>query len=151
MGEVKVSFVLGDIRELPYGDGDIDGVVSLATLHHLPTSEDRKSAMEECWRVLRPGGIALLSVWAREQARFSSATPVEEGAPEGDVVIPWTRELDGRVFSRYYHLFTRQEFEALVSSSSWEGVVFSHAHNHHVFGRKGGGASLDEVPDGLVD
>jgi len=61
-------------------------------------------------------------------------------------VIPWTRELDKKVFKRYYHLYAQEEFKVLVNESNWNGVVFSHAHNHHMFGRKGGEVNISEVP-----
>ncbi len=146
--DLILEFVVGDARELAFEE-EMDGVVCIAALHHLPSPEDRSRAMEELWRVLKPGGIGLVSTWAREQARFATAMPVENDAPEGDVLIPWTRELDRQVFQRYYHMYARGEFEMLGGRSSWNGVVFSHAHNHHVFGRKGKGTRLDEVPRNL--
>ncbi|MCK4718701.1 MAG: class I SAM-dependent methyltransferase, partial [Thermoplasmata archaeon] len=115
--DLILEFVVGDARELAFEE-EMDGVVCIAALHHLPSPEDRSRAMEELWRVLKPGGIGLVSTWAREQARFATAMPVENDAPEGDVLIPWTRELDRQVFQRYYHMYARGEFEMLVGRSS---------------------------------
>ena len=48
-----------DARALPYEDASFDVVVSQVTLEHV---RDKASALEEVWRVLRPGGEALLEM-----------------------------------------------------------------------------------------
>lgn len=45
-----------DMQDLPYGDGEFDFVVSDQVIEHL---EDPKKAIQESWRVLRSGGIAI--------------------------------------------------------------------------------------------
>ena len=43
------------------------GINSIAVIHHMATHERRRYAIEECIRVLKPGGRLLLCVWAYEQ------------------------------------------------------------------------------------
>lgn len=54
----KIPVVLGDAGRIPFKDGSFDGVVAKGVLHHLPTTA---TAIAEIARVLKPGGIAVLS------------------------------------------------------------------------------------------
>jgi SAM-dependent methyltransferase len=73
----RVSYVYGDVRNLPFRDGWFDTVVSLSTIEHigmdnraygsnLPPSADpdveAATALRELRRVMRPGGELLISV-----------------------------------------------------------------------------------------
>jgi ubiquinone/menaquinone biosynthesis C-methylase UbiE len=51
------SAQVGDARALPLGDATVDAVLALGPLYHLPDADDRRRALHEAWRVLRPGGI----------------------------------------------------------------------------------------------
>lgn len=52
-------FVVGDISHLPFKEGAFEGVVSLHTVHHLPP-EDHRAGFQEFYRVLAPGGRAVV-------------------------------------------------------------------------------------------
>jgi SAM-dependent methyltransferase len=52
---------VGDMRELPFGDGHFDAVVSSYAIDHLRRAE-RPKAIAEVARVLKPGGDFLLMV-----------------------------------------------------------------------------------------
>jgi ubiquinone/menaquinone biosynthesis C-methylase UbiE len=51
------SAELGDARALPYPDDTADAVLLLGPLYHLQEPTDRRRALEEARRVLRPGGL----------------------------------------------------------------------------------------------
>jgi arsenite methyltransferase len=51
----------GDARQLPFGDGTFDVVVSLNVLHNIARREEREKALIEIARVLKPGGRLLIS------------------------------------------------------------------------------------------
>ena len=53
------SLVLGDATALPFGDREFDAVVGLDIFEHI---EDHERAYQEAARVLRPGGVLVLSV-----------------------------------------------------------------------------------------
>jgi len=55
------DFVLSDARALPFPDGHFDAVVSAHLLSRLPGGEDRGEAVAEMFRVLRPGGLAVVT------------------------------------------------------------------------------------------
>ncbi|KFD62438.1 hypothetical protein M514_10706, partial [Trichuris suis] len=58
-----------DCRNIPFRDETFDAVLSIAVIHHLSTTERRIQALNQLIRVLRPGGRALVYVWAAEQTR----------------------------------------------------------------------------------
>ncbi|KAK6115755.1 hypothetical protein DH2020_008024 [Rehmannia glutinosa] len=59
--------LVADAVNLPYRTGYGDAAISIAVLHHLSTESRRKGAVEELIRVVKPGGLVLITVWAREQ------------------------------------------------------------------------------------
>jgi SAM-dependent methyltransferase len=57
----RVKVQTADMRRLPFADRSFDVVVSRAAIHNLPSAADRAAAIREIARVLKPGGIALIS------------------------------------------------------------------------------------------
>jgi ubiquinone/menaquinone biosynthesis C-methylase UbiE len=56
---------LGDARELPYEDAAFDAVLMLGPLYHLPAADDRRRALAEGVRVLRPQGVLAAATISR--------------------------------------------------------------------------------------
>ncbi|XP_077526241.1 tRNA (carboxymethyluridine(34)-5-O)-methyltransferase alkbh8 [Haemaphysalis longicornis] len=75
--ERGIEVLQADVLQMPFRDGAFDACISIAVLHHLSTVERREAAVREILRLLRPGGCALIYVWALEQNEPDS----EEGAP----------------------------------------------------------------------
>lgn len=59
----EVEAYVGDIQELPFGDGEFDCVFAGWVLYHVL---DRERAISECARVLRPGGRFVTATLADE-------------------------------------------------------------------------------------
>lgn len=59
--------LVADAVDLPYRTGFGDAAISIAVLHHLSTEGRRKKAIEELIRVVKKGGLVLITVWAVEQ------------------------------------------------------------------------------------
>ena len=57
----RVRIETADMRKMPFPDGAFDVVVSNAAIHNLYAREDRSKAIREIARVLKPGGMALIS------------------------------------------------------------------------------------------
>ncbi|XP_037697248.1 alkylated DNA repair protein alkB homolog 8 isoform X2 [Choloepus didactylus] len=56
-----------DALAVPIRSESCDACISIAVIHHFATVERRVTALQELVRLLRPGGKALIYVWAMEQ------------------------------------------------------------------------------------
>ncbi|NXF75373.1 ALKB8 protein, partial [Sclerurus mexicanus] len=56
-----------DALSVPMRSGSCDACISIAVIHHFSTAERRLATIHELARLLRPGGTALIYVWAMEQ------------------------------------------------------------------------------------
>ena len=117
--EPAAAYVLGDMVSLPLPSDTFDAAVCVAAVHHLPSEDDRVSALIELRRVLRPAGKALLTAWSFEDPRFV------ESARQGqaDVWVPW-RAGGPPGTTRFYHLFRAGEFERLTLAAGFQGERF---------------------------
>jgi ubiquinone/menaquinone biosynthesis C-methylase UbiE len=52
----RVRIETGDIRALPFPDASFDVVVSSLAIHNIRSNDDRRKAVAEALRVLKPGG-----------------------------------------------------------------------------------------------
>ncbi|MCC7010831.1 MAG: methyltransferase domain-containing protein [Acidobacteria bacterium] len=71
------SMIGGSVAALPLSDGCADLVTSFDVLYCLDDETERR-AIAEMWRVLRPGGIALLNVAALDVLRGSHSALTHE-------------------------------------------------------------------------
>ena len=55
----RPGFAMADIRALPFSDDCFDLIYSMGTIEHFP---DYRTAVDEIYRVLRPGGTAIIGV-----------------------------------------------------------------------------------------
>jgi tRNA (uracil-5-)-methyltransferase TRM9 len=99
-----------DGLRLAYRSNVFDAALSIAVVHHFATAERRLHAVQEIVRILKPGGVALIYVWAVEQAKDRGGV---------DVFIDWEvhSKFDetNTVHKRYYHLFKKGELEELLA------------------------------------
>ena len=105
---------------LSFRAGVFDAVISIAVIHHIPSLAGRIAALRQISRSLKAGGRALVYVWAMEQEEGSVGA---RKFASQDVFVPWhfqtkyseegsTEKLEQ--MHRYYHVFTRSEFESLL-------------------------------------
>ncbi|MBI2084908.1 MAG: class I SAM-dependent methyltransferase [Candidatus Aenigmarchaeota archaeon] len=102
----KVNFPLvkANCLDLPFRANTFDYVISVAVFHHLDSEEKRLKAFKEVFRILKPNGIALVTVWNKTQPRFILG--------KKDQYVAWNHK--GVVHQRYYHLFTYREMEKMA-------------------------------------
>lgn len=58
VGLSNVAFKSGDAEHLPFADAQFDGAVTRAAVHHFA---EPQNAINEMYRVLRPGGVAVIA------------------------------------------------------------------------------------------
>jgi SAM-dependent methyltransferase len=57
----KVDVQTADMRRIPFAGGVFDVVISRAAIHNIYSATEREKAISEIARVLKPGGIAVIS------------------------------------------------------------------------------------------
>ena len=104
--------VSGDAGLMPFGDGAFDRVIAAEVLEHIL---DDQRAMNELARVLRPGGLAAITVPAFLPERICWALSSEyHDTPGGHVRI-----------------YTRVELEAKLARAGLTALWHHHAHGLH--------------------
>lgn len=73
----QCRFVAGDMRNMPFEDGEFGGLMALGSVEHMP--EGPAGALKEFHRVLKPRGIAVITVpyggWLR-RTRLTLLKPI---------------------------------------------------------------------------
>ena len=105
----NAEWVCCDATELPFGAGEFDVAVYVATIHHIRPRSSRLRSLDELARILAPDGRALVSAWSTAHDRFDADTGF-------DTTIDWTLPGGERV-PRYYHIYDPGEFEADLERS----------------------------------
>lgn len=63
--EEDMGFFVGDVRAMSFSDAVFDRVLLVSVIEHVAT--DRLKGIEECMRVLKPGGVLMLTMDVRVQ------------------------------------------------------------------------------------
>jgi SAM-dependent methyltransferase len=86
---------VGDATAMPFEDGSFDKVIAAEVLEHIPADQ---KAMNEIARVLRPGGVAAITVpsWLPERICWRLSDDYHN-VPGGHVRIFTQRELDTKL------------------------------------------------------
>jgi ubiquinone/menaquinone biosynthesis C-methylase UbiE len=104
--------VVGDALSMPFPDGSYDRVIAAEVFEHIP---DDMTAMREVLRVLKPGGLAAVTVPSFLPERICWALSEDyHTAPGGHIRI-----------------YTRAELEAKLKSTGFEVGPHHHAHGLH--------------------
>ena len=104
--------ISGDATAMPFGDGMFDRVIAAEVLEHIG---DDQRAMNELGRVLRPGGLAAITVPSFLPERICWALSAEyHEVPGGHVRI-----------------YTRVELEAKLARAGLTALWHHHAHGLH--------------------
>jgi ubiquinone/menaquinone biosynthesis C-methylase UbiE len=61
------QFQVADAQALPFADNTFDCVCSMGVLHHVP---DTQKALDEIYRVLKPGGRLIVMFYHRNSAKY---------------------------------------------------------------------------------
>ncbi|OWR44852.1 hypothetical protein KGM_211918 [Danaus plexippus plexippus] len=146
----RACCVRADVLHAPLCDCRADAVLCVAVIHHFSTYARRRQAIASIARLLRPGGRALVTVWAKDQSKsnylckdkvntesdtYKTAgihLPVHQNRTQfkhNDVLVPWKlrkvkenklENESSQTLLRYYHVFEEHELEELCRN---QGVV----------------------------
>ena len=100
-----------DMANIPLPEQIFDGIISIASFHHLATEERRKQTLMEMKRMLKDDGKILLSIWSIDQRHNSKLN-----FNYGDNYIPW-KDSEGNIKgNRYYYIFELNEIIKLIET-----------------------------------
>lgn len=112
----NIKLLVGDVTDLPFEDGSFDRVILSEVLEHVP---DDKKALSEVYRVLRPGGILVITVpnhnypflwdplnWIREHLGLGHFNP-DSG-------------FFGGIWAMHQRLYFPSEIEKLVGDTGFQ-------------------------------
>jgi len=98
-------------------DNTFDHGIFIAALHCIETKTKRKKSLEELYRVLKPSGTAIITVWDSDDKRFKKIKD------KGDIYMAWNHDMISHM--RYYYLFKKQELKKLIESAGFKITKFS--------------------------
>ncbi len=108
------NFLIADLTDPAFwqGLGQFDFIVCLATLHHLPTHHDQLLVLTQINKHLKPGGVALISVWRLWKLKYLPyhislrhlAIPFHSGP------------------KRYFYAFTQKGLSDLVQQAGFRQI-----------------------------
>lgn len=130
--DLNIHLILSDMLALPIRPSSIDFVFSIASIHHITKKSERDHILDYLSSILRKNGYILISVWRKFQKKYryhflsvfikqklSSSYKIKQksqGLYEfGDILIPWTVSSKQVTYSRFYHLFSKNELKRLLS------------------------------------
>jgi ubiquinone/menaquinone biosynthesis C-methylase UbiE len=121
-GLTNVEFKRGDAESLPFADGQFDGVVTRAAIHHFA---DPRRALREMRRVLRPGGTAVIvDVVSSEDASESELhNALEKLRDPSHIRMLPASELDGCVTAAGFRDVTHDGWNVPREFEEWMSVV----------------------------
>ncbi|CAF1078973.1 unnamed protein product [Rotaria sordida] len=140
---------LSDCMNIPVPTNMFDGVICIAVLHHISTEARRLLALKEIVRILKPGGQALVTVWAKEQeidnkkstyiTKNAKTCPIHTKNEttneliihtprtefqQPDCLVPWAKPTEKVL--RYYHVFIKNELEHILNHISQVKIINSY-------------------------
>ncbi len=110
--KMKSFFEKSSIDNLSFESNFFDSAIFIDSLHCLESSASRRKALQELFRVLKPGSEAFISVWDRNQERFK-----DKGK---ETFVPW--KVNYKTLDRYYYLYDQQELIDLLKELKFEIV-----------------------------
>jgi ubiquinone/menaquinone biosynthesis C-methylase UbiE len=124
-------FVIGNLLEIPYHNNKFDLVISLATLHHIPSGVAREQAIKEIYRVTKPGGHILITSWyfwnkPRYVKGIIKATldtlSNKSELDIGDFMMEWRDGNGKKLTSRYFHAWRKREITKTLRVAGFRDI-----------------------------
>lgn len=120
------KFIQANALDLPFENNSFDTIFSIAVLHHTPSKENRMRFIFEANRVLKPGGVCVLTVWNTLNRKFAKAHMAHflkkiSGNSDldfGDIIIPFGKQKR----QRYIHSFTKISLRGLFEKNYFSNI-----------------------------
>lgn len=125
--------VKGDALDMPFDDASFDRVIASEIFEHLPHDT---AAMAEMYRVLRPGGIAAVTIPSWLPERLCWALSEDYHTAEGGHIRIYTRaELDAKLKATGFEIGPHHRAHALHSPYWWIKCAVGPDNDDHPLSR----------------
>lgn len=128
-------FKVGEMLSLPFVKEEFNVAVAIAVFHHIPSQKMRLKALSEIYRVLKPGGLFLMTNWNLRQPKYKWLVYKYglqrligiKDFDRGDILVPW-KSPDGELLQkRYYHAFNIKELNELAEKAHFKIIEQKYA------------------------
>ena len=117
---------ISGLGSLPLESNSFNVIYAVAVFHHLPGKEMRKKVAEELYRILKPEGTIVISVWNLWQQKYWRNIFFNwEEKILGRSELDWNdcyinfQDNRGNKFERFHHAFTKRELAELFSQAGF--------------------------------
>jgi ubiquinone/menaquinone biosynthesis C-methylase UbiE len=98
----NLDVIESSMTQIPYQSEYFDGIITIASYHHLSNDLERRQTLDELYRVVKTGGTVLIVVWAMEQPDDSKFH-----FTKSDELVKWESVKNKKTFYRYYHIYSK--------------------------------------------
>jgi ubiquinone/menaquinone biosynthesis C-methylase UbiE len=113
-------------NSLPFKDNYFNAVYSVAVFHHIPSKELRLKIAKEVYRITKPGGYIIVTVWNLWQPNYIKnifnnyikKLTCRSKLDWNDCYITFKNN-QGEVFSRYHHAYKKNDLQKLFIAAEF--------------------------------
>lgn len=141
----EAEFVVGEMTELPFEAEKFAVIFAIASFNHIPGSELQLKSLQEMKRVLKPGGLIIMTNWnllsdsAQKNIAKHGWKVLQQSVEQGiDVLVPWKSPEGETLGERYYHGFTVGELTNLAGAAELAIIDIFYSHKGEKLDQAGG-------------
>ncbi|MDD5757817.1 MAG: methyltransferase domain-containing protein [Desulfobulbaceae bacterium] len=119
-------FIQHDAENLPFEDNSFDVVYSNGVIHHIPNT---KRVVEEIYRVLKPGGKAIVMVYALNSRHYWQKLVIDEGLKKNLLeessmgeIMSSTVEISKKGAKPLVKVYTGKKLRTLFNDAGFRGL-----------------------------
>ena len=123
--KIKTELKKANLWKTGYEDNFFDKVICIAALHCVKSKLNRKKTIKEIYRVLKPKGKAIITVWNKDSKRWKNKSK--------EITASWTLESDDdkknikeKKVLRYYYLYSLDELKKVLESTGFKIIRHSY-------------------------
>lgn len=103
-----------NIINTPFLSNSFDHIINIAVFHHLSNDERRIKCLNEMYRILKPNGSILISIWSKNQPEKTK----KKFKNYGDNYVSWNN--NSKIYERYYYIFQIEEIKNLFKIANFK-------------------------------